>query len=100
MLLLLTPLAHYSGCMKRSVFTFSVIAALVYCGRSLRSVTLTSRRHIKIRELKVLQTPAAKKILIEARKKALFLSREDDSIHEVVTTLVKTKETKRWWVWS
>ena len=51
-------------------------------------------RHLKIKELKDVQTPAVRKLLKEARKNAIELVEGDGSDHHGVKTVVKTSRRK------
>ena len=51
-------------------------------------------RHLKIKELDDLKTPAVQKILNEARKNALFLLRSLDDDHEGVITVIKARKNR------
>lgn len=48
-------------------------------------------RHLKIKELKDVQTPAVRKLLKEARKHALEMVKDGGSDHEGVMTILKNK---------
>jgi hypothetical protein len=49
-------------------------------------------RHLKITELKDVQTAAVRKLLKEARKNAHFLVRDEEIGHEGVKTVIKTRK--------
>ncbi len=51
-------------------------------------------RHLKVKELKDVQTPAVRQVLKEARKNALFLVRDKVSERSGVTTVIKTRKAK------
>ena len=52
-------------------------------------------RHLKIRELKDVQTPAVRKLLKEARKNAFELVADGGSDHDGVRTVIKTGRKKK-----
>ena len=51
-------------------------------------------RHLKIRELKDLKTPAVRKLLAEARKNAFAMVENGRSDHHGVKTIIKTGDNK------
>ncbi|NNC89543.1 MAG: hypothetical protein HKN82_13900 [Akkermansiaceae bacterium] len=51
-------------------------------------------RHLKIKELKDVQTPAVRKILKEARKKALFLAKDAGFEEDGVQTVIRKRRKK------
>ena len=52
-------------------------------------------RHLKVGELKDVQTAAVRKILMEARTNAHFLIRDEGSNHGEVRTVIKTRKAKK-----
>jgi hypothetical protein len=52
-------------------------------------------RHLKIRELKDVQTPAVRKLLKEARKNAIELVEDRGSAHQGVQTIIKSGRKKK-----
>ncbi len=57
--------------------------------------TGTRVRHLKIKELEDVRTPAVRKLLRDARKKALFLVRDGEIEHDGIKTVIKTRGTKK-----
>jgi hypothetical protein len=57
--------------------------------------TGTRIRHLKIRELKEVQTPAVRRMLAEARKNALEAVEGSGSDHHGVKTIIKTGRNKK-----
>ena len=52
-------------------------------------------RHLKIRELKDVQTAAVRKILMKARNNAFVLVRGEGSDHDGVRTVIKTRKASK-----